>query len=136
MNDGKFDGGQSSKDEKELHNFYKRVMSIAATNPAITGEYKSLHSMNLSVDDSAYSEQQFAFIRKKDGHGLVVIANFSDKSTGPIEFTIPLDVIGSDGEIKTLKPLLSHESISLEKGIINYQASLSLDGLETKVFAF
>ncbi|WP_251139960.1 alpha-amylase family protein [Alteromonas sp. ALT199] len=136
MNDGKFDGGQSSKDEKELHNFYKRVMSIAATNPAITGEYKSLHSMNLSVEDSAYSEQQFAFVRKKDGHGLVVIANFSDKSTGPIEFTIPLDVIGSDGEIKTLKPLLSHESISLEKGNINYETSLSLDGLETKVFAF
>ena len=136
MNDGKFDGGQSTKDEIELHDFYKRVMSIAAANPAIVGEYQSLHALNLGVEDSAYSEQQFTFARVQDGHGFVVIANFSEKPTGHMEITVPASVLGEDIKINSLEPLLSHDSVSLEKDDVNYKASLSLDGLETKVFAF
>lgn len=136
MNDGKFDGGQSTKEEKELHKFYKRVMSIAATNPAIVGEYQSLHALNLGVENSAYSEQQFTFARVQDDHGFVVIANFSDAPVGEIEFTVPASVLGANNKTISLEPLLSHGGISLEKDDVNYRASLSLDGLETKVFAF
>ncbi|AXT40398.1 alpha-amylase [Alteromonas sp. BL110] len=136
MNGGKFDGGQSTKVEKELHDFYKRVMSIAATNPAIVGEYQSLHSLNLGVENSAYSEQQFTFARVQDDHGFVVIANFSDAPVGKIEFTVPASVLGANNKTISLEPLLSHDSISLEKDDVNYRASLSLSGLETKVFAF
>lgn len=136
MNNGKFDGGQSTKEEKELHKFYKRVMSIAATNPAITGNYESLHTLNLGVENSAYSEQQFTFARVQDDHGFVVIANFSDAPVGEIEFTVPASVLGANNKTISLEPLLSHDGISLEKDDVNYRASLSLDGLETKVFAF
>ena len=136
MNNGKFDGGQSTKDEKELHNFYKRVMSIAAGNPAIAGKYQSLHALNLGVEGSAYSEQQFTFARVKGEHGFVVISNFSEKPTGEIKFTVPASVLGEDSKNVTLEPLLSHDSINLEKDNVNYKVSLSLNGLETKVFAF
>ncbi|MFZ8199906.1 alpha-amylase family protein [Alteromonas portus] len=136
MNNGKFDGGQSTKDEKELHSFYKRVMSIAAGNPAIAGKYQSLHALNLGVEGSAYSEQQFTFARVKGEHGFVVISNFSEKPTGEIKFTLPASVLGEDSKNVTLEPLLSHDSINLEKDNVNYKVSLSLNGLETKVFAF
>ncbi len=136
MNNGKFDGGQSTKEEKELHKFYKRVMSIAATNSAVVGEYQSLHALNLGVENSAYSEQQFTFARVQDDHGFLVIANFSDAPVGEIEFTVPASVLSANYKTISLEPLLSHDGIILEKGDVNYRASLSLDGLETKVFAF
>ena len=136
MNDGKFDGGQSTKEEKELHKFYKRVMSIAATNPAIIGDYQSLHALNLGVENSAYSEQQFAFARVQDEHGFVAIANFSENPTGEMEIKVPASILGATNKTINLEPLLSHDGISLEKDDVNYRASLSLDGLETKVFAF
>ena len=111
-------------------------MSIAATDPAITGKYQILHALNLDVTDSAYSEQQFAFIRAKEDHGFVVVANFSDKPTGLVKLTVPSEVLGDDNENITLKPLLSHEALALEKDGVNYKASFSMEGLETKVFAF
>ena len=136
MNDGKFDAGKSTEDEKALHQFYQDVMAIAATNPAVTGEYQSLHAFNLDVTDSAYSEQQFAFVRAQGEHGFVVVANFNDKPTGAMKLVVPSNVLGKDSDRITLAPMLSHEGITLEKEGINYNASFSLEGLETKVFAF
>ena len=136
MNDGKFDAGKSTEDEKALHQFYQDVMGIAATNPAVTGEYQSLHALNLDVTDSAYSEQQFAFVRAQGEHGFVVVANFNDKPTGAMKLVVPSNVLGKDSDRITLAPMLSHEGITLEKEGINYNASFSLEGLETKVFAF
>ena len=72
----------------------------------------------------------------QDDHGFVVIANFSDAPVGEIEFTVPASVLGANNKTISLEPLLSHDGISLEKDDVNYSASLSLDGLETKVFAF
>mgnify|MGYP000008790293 CR=1 FL=1 len=136
MNDGKFDAGKSTEDEKALHQFYQDVMAIAATNPAVTGEYQSLHALNLDVKDSAYTEQQFAFVRAQGEHGFVVVANFNDKPTGAMKLVVPSNVLGKDSDRITLAPMLSHEGITLEKAGINYNASFSLEGLETKVFAF
>ena len=136
MNNGKFDAGQSTEKEKALHRFYKDVMNIATSNSAITGRYQSLHALNLGVEGSAYSEQQFAFIREKNDQGFIVIANFSDNATGPISLTVPASAIETAGNKLELKPLLSHDGLTLEQGEVNYRATTTLDALETKVFAF
>ena len=136
MNNGKFDAGQSTDKEKALHRFYKDVMNIAATNSAITGRYQSLHALNLSVEGSAYSEQQFAFLREKNGQGIIVLANFSETPTGPISLAVPASAIQASGNKLELKPLLSHDGLMLEQGEVNYRATTTLDALETKVFAF
>ena len=136
MNNGKFDARQSTDKEKALHRFYKDIMNIAATNSAITGRYQSLHALNLNVEGSAYSEQQFAFIREKNDQGFIVIANFSDNATGPISLTVPASAIETAGNKLELKPLLSHDGLTLEQGEVNYRATTTLDALETKVFAF
>ncbi|WP_232368392.1 alpha-amylase family protein [Alteromonas sp. MB-3u-76] len=136
MNNGKFDAGQSTEEEKALHSFYKDVMNIAATHSAINGRYKSLHALNLSEKDSAYSEQQFAFVREENDQGFIVIANFSDNATGPISLIVPASAIKASSNNLALKPLLSHKGITLEQEGANYRAIITLDALETKVFAF
>ena len=136
MNNGEFDAGQSTDKEKALHRFYKDIMNIAATNSAITGRYQSLHALNLSVEGSAYSEQQFAFLREKNGQGIIVLANFSETPTGPISLAVPASAIQASGNKLELKPLLSHDGLMLEQGEVNYRATTTLGALETKVFAF
>ena len=136
MNNGKFDARQSTDKEKALHRFYKDIMNIAATNSAITGRYQSLHALNLSVEGSAYSEQQFAFLREKNGQGIIVLANFSEAPTGPISLAVPASAIQASGNKLELKPLLSHDGLTLEQNEVNYRAITSLNALETKVFAF
>lgn len=136
MNNGKFDAGQSTEEEKALHSFYKEVMNIAATHSAINGRYQSLHALNLSIEDSAYSEQQFAFVREKNDQGFIVIANFSDNATGPISLTVPVSAIKTSSNNIALKPLLSHEGVNLKQEGANYRATATLGALETKVFAF
>ena len=136
MNNGKFDAGQSTDKEKALHRFYKDIMNIAATNSAITGRYQSLHAPNLNVEGSAYSEQQFAFLREKNGQGIIVLANFSEAPTGPISLAVPASAMQASGNKLELKPLLSHDGLTLEQNEVNYRAITSLNALETKVFAF
>ena len=136
MNDGKFDAGQSTEEEKALHSFYKDVMNIAATHSAINGRYQSLHALNLSEKDSAYSEKQFAFLREENDQGFIVIANFSDNATGPISLIVPASAIKASSNNLALKPLLSHKGVTLEQEGANYRAIITLDALETKVFAF
>lgn len=136
MNDGKFDAGQSTEEEKALHSFYKDVMNIAATNSAINGRYQSLHALNLGEKDSAYSEKQFAFLREENDQGFIVIANFSDNATGPISLIVPASAIKASSNNLALKPLLSHKGVALEQEGANYRAIITLDALETKVFAF
>lgn len=136
MNNGKFDAGQSTDKEKALHRFYKDVMKIATSNSAIAGRYQSLHALNLGVEGSAYSEQQFAFVREKNGQGIIVLANFSETPTGPISLAVPATAIQASGSSLDLKPLLSHDGLMLEQGEVNYRATTTLDALETKVFAF
>ncbi len=136
MNDGKFDAGQSTEEEKALHSFYKDVMNIAATHSAINGRYQSLHALNLSEKDSAYSERQFAFLREGNDQGFIVIANFSENATGPISLIVPASAIKASSNNLALKPLLSHKGVTLEQEGANYRATITLDALETKVFAF
>ncbi|WP_412726934.1 alpha-amylase family protein [Alteromonas sp. D210916BOD_24] len=136
MNNGQFDGGQSTKDELALRAFYEQVMAIAKSNPAINGELVSLHSENLAIHNSAYSESQMAFARVKDGHGFVVLANFSEEAIENIVLTIPENVLGDVGQHVSLSPLLDHESTSFNKEADSYSAVIRLQGLQTKVFSF
>lgn len=93
MNDGAFDGGQSTPEEKALRTFYEKLMMISAKHPTMLGEYRSLHSFNLK-QASDYSDSQFSFVRYTDTKALIVVSNFSESST---EFSVqlPIELISS-----------------------------------------
>jgi len=62
MNDGKFDGGKLSEQEKSLRDFYVTLLSFSAKNAALTGEFADLHTVNLE-ETANYDEQLFTFSR-------------------------------------------------------------------------
>lgn len=136
MNNGKFDGGGSTNDELALREFYEDVMAIVSSNSAIKGDFVNLHDLNLSVEGSAYSEQQFAFARINKQKGFVVVANFEESEVDNITLSIPKTLISESAPSQVLPALLSHEDVVISDSGEHFTAELTLKGLETKVFAF
>ncbi len=80
MNHGKFDGGLLTPEQKALHSYYQTLLNFSATNPAMQGEYQSLHQVNLDAQ-KGYHSPLFAFARWQGDDQVVVVSNFSaDKS--------------------------------------------------------
>ena len=83
MNDGNFDGGQLSDDEKALRTFYKRLLSLSASEPTMLGAYAHLPTDN---------ERLFAFSRWTDEARLIVASNFSEDETIEVVLEVPAEV--------------------------------------------
>ncbi len=79
MNDGAFDGGRLTRSEHELREFYRRLMNIGTTEPALLGQYAPV-----PVED----DRVFAFSRWNDDSKLLVVANFDDRQTRRLTLTI------------------------------------------------
>ena len=79
MNNGHFDGGQLTEDEKGLRSFYQKVMVISANHPAMKGQYTSLHADNMR-QSPGYTMNQFSFIRTFEQKALIIVTNFSPES--------------------------------------------------------
>lgn len=87
-NGGKFDGAKLSDEEKELRNFYEKVLNICNSEKAVKeGEFFDV--MYVNYDNAQFnSNRHYAFLRKKDNELLIVIANF-DENTSECSVKIP-----------------------------------------------
>jgi len=92
MNGGKFDGGALSDDEKDLRDFYERVLNFSATNPAMQGEYAEIHAANRAAIDG-YDGRLFSFVRWRGDERLIVVSNFDSENTYRLFMTLPPDVV-------------------------------------------
>lgn len=92
MNNGKFDGGQSTEKEKDLRDFYKRLLNVAISQPAIMGETKDLHLYNIQ-NTEGYNEDIYTFARYDENQKLIVVSNFDSKKTYEFELQLPKDLI-------------------------------------------
>ena len=95
MNDGAFDGGQLGKEEKDLRDFYRRLMSFSASSTALTGSYAEIHSFNRREDNNAYNDKVFSFVRWNDTERLIVISNFDSGSRYDLEVRLPAAIISA-----------------------------------------
>ena len=78
MNDGRFDGGKLSDEQKQLRRFYAELLTFASTNRAISaGEYTDLTLHNLSTGN--FPPQVHAFLRYHDEERLLVLNSFKDQ---------------------------------------------------------
>lgn len=91
MNDGAFDGGQLTSQEKQLREFYQRLLTFSATQPALTGNYQPIHAENLSLG-GGYTERQLAFVRWRDQQRVLVVSNFADHAV-TFSLQIPANII-------------------------------------------
>lgn len=77
-NEGKFDGKNLNAEQKELRDFYQKLLNITLTEKAITdGLMYDLEYANL--DNSKFnSHEQFAYFRKYQDDLLFIVLNFHD----------------------------------------------------------
>ena len=101
VNNGAFDGGQLSDDEKDLRDFYKRLLSFSAQSPALMGDYAEIHTHNRTATEG-YGDKVFSFVRWNDSEQLIVLSSFKPSDTVAFSLKVPQEIIKkwglSDGD--------------------------------------
>jgi len=104
MNGGAFDGGGLSPKEKELREFYMRLLNFTLRSHALTGEYREIHSHNRThtewYNDRVFSyvrwnegERLLNYIRVKESEKLIMVANFDAYDSFGFELQMPRDLV-------------------------------------------
>lgn len=91
MNNGKFDGGQLTPKEKELLDFYKRLLNFSLTSSALMGNFMEIHSFQ--AKDKWYADALYSFARWDAKERLIVVSNFSKDKAATIELIVPSELI-------------------------------------------
>ena len=117
MKGGKFDGGQLTQEEKELRDFYKRILNFSLNSTALMGEYQEIQTVNRQTTQG-YDPGIYAFTRWSDTQKLVIVTNFSWLSTSNFELKIPSEIIRKwnlkDGNYTVTDQLYNKSSVQLQ----------------------
>ncbi len=128
VNDKKFDGGKSTKQEKELRDFYKRLLNFTLKSSALAENYQDIHAFNRQ-NTEWYNDKVLSFVRWSDDEKLIVISNFNAENSYGFELGLPEDIIEKwklkDGESQ-LEDQLYNKYTSILK-VENNQARLRVD---------
>jgi len=96
-NGGKFDGKKLTEEQKELRDFYKKLLNIALNEKAVSkGLMFDLEFANFD-NPKFNSHEQFAYFRKYEDDLILIVLNFHDKELDtevifPIEAFQYLDI--------------------------------------------
>lgn len=116
VNNGAFDGGQLSEDEKELRSFYKRLLNISTDHVAFTGNWRDLHSYNLEKQDEGYDDGLYSFARWTPGQQMVVVSNFDANREKDFTLRIPADLMEEWGLVNKepgVTDLLNNKQVTI-----------------------
>jgi len=92
MNNGQFDGGQLTEEEKSLRDFYKRLLNFTISSKALMGDYREIHFYNKDQTDG-YDHRVLSYVRWKGEEKLIVISNFDRDKSYAFDLKVPEDVI-------------------------------------------
>ena len=138
INDKKFDGGQLSEEERELRDFYKRLLSFTVRSEALMGEYQDIHFYNKEHTEW-YNHHVLSYVRWSKEERLIVISNFDANDRFGFELKIPEDVIQkwelSDGNYQ-IKDVLygSEHTLKVQNG--KGEVRIDIDPLESFILSF
>ena len=117
VNDKKFDGGQLSKEEKELRDFYKRLLNFTINSDALMGNYEDIHYYNRDHTEN-YNHRVLSYVRWSENEKLIVVANFDSNENYRFELKIPNDIIKKwglkEGSYETVEQLYNQKNSLLE----------------------
>lgn len=95
MNDGKFDGGKLSPEQKQLRQFYAELLTMSRTSPAITnGAYYDITAYN--IDSANFTDNVHAFVRHHNDERLLIVTSYNSKDQ-TVKVQIPGDVASRIG---------------------------------------
>jgi len=92
VNDKNFDGGQSTKEELQLRDFYKRLLNFTINSSALAGNYQDIHAYNRE-NTEWYNDKVLSFVRWSDDEKLIVVSNFNAENTYGFELQLPEDLV-------------------------------------------
>lgn len=92
MNGGKFDGGQLSKEEKELRDFYKRLLNFTLKSSALMGGYEQIHDANLEAE-LGYDFGLYSFVRWSEKEKLIIVTNFNQNTAVKCQVILPAGIV-------------------------------------------
>lgn len=92
VNDKKFDGGQSTEEEKSLRDFYKRLLNFTINSSALMGHYQDIQLYN-HQNTEWYNDKVLSFVRWSEDEQLIIISNFNAENTYGFELQVPGDLV-------------------------------------------
>ena len=139
MNEGKFDGGQLTKEEKNLRDFYKRLLNFSLSSSALMGKFQEIQTVNREVT-KGYDSGIYAFTRWSDVQKLLIVVNFSWQTTSTFELKIPSDIIQKwnlkDGTYKVTDQLYHKNSIQVQVLNGEGKAQITIAPSESFIYQF
>ncbi|SDG93884.1 alpha-amylase family glycosyl hydrolase [Winogradskyella thalassocola] len=128
VNDKKFDGGQSTKEELELRDFYKRLLNFTINSSALMGDYQDIQHYN-HQNTEWYNDKVLSFVRWSDDEKLIIISNFNAENTYGFELQLPADLVQKlglqDGEYEVKDQLYNQYASTLN--VENGKAKVRVD---------
>lgn len=100
VNDKKFDGGKLTDKEKELRDFYKRLLNFTIGSSALMGDYQEIHFYNKDNTEN-YDHRVLSYVRWDKDEKLIIISNFDAENSYDFDLKIPEDIISKWGLKKT-----------------------------------
>ena len=117
MNGGKFDGGQLNDGEKDLRDFYKRLLNFTINSKALMANYEDLQFYNRS-NTANYDPLIYSYTRWSANEKLIIVSNFSSEQTSEFELKIPADIIRkwslADGHYVVVDQLYKRNKVVLD----------------------
>lgn len=92
MNNKQFDGGQSTKEELVLRDFYKRLLNFTINSDALMGDYEDLHQLNRKNTQN-YNSKILSFARWSENEKLIIVSNFDASNSYRFTLEIPSEMI-------------------------------------------
>jgi glycosidase len=134
MNQGKFDGAKLSTEQKQLRDFYGRLLRLAGSSEAIRkGKFYELQDAN-NLSKEYDQSKLYCFVRYAAGQQVLVVVNFSDSKTYHPTLLIPSEVMTRMGldpqHVHTYRDLLNGGEA--QPGLNLTLAPLSAQVLEIK----
>ena len=137
MNGGKFDGGQLSQDEKDLRDFYKRLLNFSINSSALMGNFQEIQTANRNIT-AGYDIAIYAYTRWSNTQKLIVVTNFYALASSNFELRIPADIIQKwnlkDGNYTITDQLYHKKTTQLRVENGEGKAQISIGPSESFIF--
>lgn len=137
MNNGKFDGGLLTQKEKELRDFYKRLLNFSINSSALMGEFEEIQTINRQ-STAGFDPGIYAYTRYSTTEKLIIVTNFSWINTSSFELKIPLDIIQKwnlkDGSYTITDQLYETTKAQLE--VVNGEGKIQITISPSESFIF
>jgi glycosidase len=137
MNGGKFDGGQLSQSERDLRDFYKRLLNLSINSSALMGNFQEIQTANRNISPG-YDIAIYSYTRWSETQKLIVVTNFYSLASSNFDLRIPADIIQKwnlkDGTYTITDQLYHQKTTQLRVENGEGKAQISIGPSESFIF--